>query len=138
MSDRPRSLRRIADFVDDLQASGRYTFAFREAVEVTGASAVAVRSAIRRLKEKGRVASPRREFYVIVPVEYRSPGCLPATGFVDFLMSFLGQPYYAGLLIAFDRMLWLNPTDNQGIRFLLPQIRAGERWEDHHGEGRRG
>ena len=31
----------------------------------------------------------------------------------------------------FERMLWLNPTDNQGIRFLLFQIRAGERWEDH-------
>lgn len=35
----------------------------------------------------------------------------------------------------FERMLWLNPTDNQGIRFVLPQIRAGEGWEDHHGEG---
>ena len=31
----------------------------------------------------------------------------------------------------FERILWLNPTDNPGIRFLLPQIRAGERWEDH-------
>jgi len=35
----------------------------------------------------------------------------------------------------FGRMLWLNPTDNQGIRFLLPQVRAGERWEDPHGDG---
>ena len=34
----------------------------------------------------------------------------------------------------FERMLWLNPTDNQGIRFLLPEVRAGERWEDHHGD----
>jgi len=32
----------------------------------------------------------------------------------------------------FERMLWLNPTDNQGIRFLLHQVRDGERWEDHH------
>lgn len=31
---------------------------------------------------------------------------------------------------VFERMLWLNPTDNQGIRFLLPQVRAGERWEE--------
>jgi len=30
----------------------------------------------------------------------------------------------------FERMLWLNPGDNQGIRFLLPQIRAGEPWKD--------
>ena len=34
---------------------------------------------------------------------------------------------------VFERMLWLNPSDNQGIRFLLPQVQAGERWEDHHG-----
>lgn len=30
----------------------------------------------------------------------------------------------------FERMLWLNPSDNQGVRFLLPAVRAGERWED--------
>lgn len=33
----------------------------------------------------------------------------------------------------FERMLWLNPTDNQGIRFMLPLIRAGERWDEHYG-----
>jgi hypothetical protein len=31
-------------------------------------------------------------------------------------------------------MLRPNPTDNQGIRFLLPEVRAGARWEDCHGE----
>jgi hypothetical protein len=31
---------------------------------------------------------------------------------------------------VFDRMLWMNPADNQGIRFLLPAARDGERWED--------
>jgi hypothetical protein len=32
---------------------------------------------------------------------------------------------------VFERMLWLDPGDNQGIRFLLPQVRAGDRWQDH-------
>jgi hypothetical protein len=31
---------------------------------------------------------------------------------------------------VFERMLWLNPTDNQGVRFLLPVLRAGDRWDD--------
>ncbi|MGH6689691.1 MAG: cytoplasmic protein, partial [Gammaproteobacteria bacterium] len=31
---------------------------------------------------------------------------------------------------VFDRMLWLNPSDNQGVRFLLPAVRAQNRWED--------
>lgn len=28
----------------------------------------------------------------------------------------------------FERMLWLNPSDNQGVRILLADIRAGRRW----------
>ncbi len=56
----------------------------------------------------------------------------------------------------FERMLWLNPpgwvvggsgggggsvlggwednpADNQGVRFILPEVRSGQRWEDQHG-----
>jgi hypothetical protein len=31
---------------------------------------------------------------------------------------------------VFTRMLWLNPTDNQGVRFLLDDVRSGVRWEN--------
>lgn len=31
---------------------------------------------------------------------------------------------------VFDRMLWLNPTDNQGARFILPDVRARNLWVD--------
>jgi hypothetical protein len=30
---------------------------------------------------------------------------------------------------VFDRMLWLNPTDNQGARFLLADMKAGKKWD---------
>jgi tetratricopeptide (TPR) repeat protein len=30
----------------------------------------------------------------------------------------------------FDRMLWLNPSDNQGVRFLMGDVRARIPWED--------
>ena len=30
---------------------------------------------------------------------------------------------------VFDRMLWLNPSDNQGARFLIGPVRAGAAWE---------
>ena len=30
----------------------------------------------------------------------------------------------------FTRMLWLNPTDNQGVRFLLGEIREGKVWHE--------
>jgi hypothetical protein len=29
---------------------------------------------------------------------------------------------------VFDRMLWLNPSDNQGVRFLIDEVRAGTAW----------
>jgi hypothetical protein len=29
----------------------------------------------------------------------------------------------------FNRMLWLNPSDNQGVRFLIEDVRAGASWE---------
>jgi len=30
----------------------------------------------------------------------------------------------------FDRMLWLNPSDNQGVRFLIDEVKAKTVWED--------
>jgi len=35
---------------------------------------------------------------------------------------------------VFRRMLWLNPSDNQGARFLLNEVRAGLAWDDCYGE----
>ena len=29
---------------------------------------------------------------------------------------------------ALDRMLWLNPSDNQGVRFILSAVQSGENW----------
>jgi hypothetical protein len=35
---------------------------------------------------------------------------------------------------VFDRMLWLNPSDNQGVRFLIDEVRAGAAWEERQVE----
>ena len=90
----------LAAWVDDLQSAGRYTFTRGELQRQPGRSAVAMDAALRRLKQKGRIQSLRRGFFVIVPVEYRTAGCPPATWFVADLMRFLGQPYYVGILSA--------------------------------------
>jgi predicted transcriptional regulator of viral defense system len=71
-----------------------------EAVAALGSSVVATRAALRRLKDKGVVATPYRGFHVIIPPEYRRLGCLPADQFVPELMKHLGQPYYVALLSA--------------------------------------
>ncbi len=35
-------------------------------------------------------------------------------------------PSDASVIGEFERMLWLNPTDNQGVRDVLPAVRADE------------
>ncbi len=93
-------LKSMTDFVEALQARGRYTFTRAEAMNDVTRSDLALGAALRRLKQKGRIASPRRGFYVIVPVEYRDAGCPPANWFIHDLMRFLSQPYYVGILSA--------------------------------------
>ncbi len=90
----------ISSYIDSLAARGRYHFTTAEAVAALGSSPVAARAAIRRLREKARLAMPFRGFHLIVPPEYRSLGCLPADQFVPQLMEHLGLAYYAGLLSA--------------------------------------
>lgn len=88
------------EWVEEHQASGRYVFT-REDIETgPGGSSVAVQTSLRRLKQKGRITSPRRGFYVVVPPEYRAAGCPPASWFIDDLMSHLDRRYYVGVLTA--------------------------------------
>ena len=96
MSSRPAMFR----WVEQLQSQGRYTFTRGEAEAETDRSFVAAQSALRRLKEQGRIVGPRRGFYVVVPPEYRAAGSPPASWFIDDLMRYLKQPYYVGLLSA--------------------------------------
>jgi predicted transcriptional regulator of viral defense system len=90
----------IRNFVSSLAVGGRYSFASREAQSALGVSPVAAKLALNRMAKQGGIASPARGFYVIVPPEYRSLGCLPADQFIPDLMKSLGQTYYAGLLSA--------------------------------------
>ncbi len=92
--------RNMAEWVESRQASGRYVFTREDAELGLGGSRVAVQTALRRLKQKGRIASPRRGFYVVVPSEYRAAGCPPASWFIDDLMRHLGLHYYVGVLTA--------------------------------------
>lgn len=90
----------IRNFVSSLAAGGRYFFASREAQTALGVSPAAAKLALNRMAKQGTIASPARGFYVIVPPEYRSLGCLPADQFIPALMKALGQTYYVGLLSA--------------------------------------
>jgi len=53
-----------------------------------------------RLKQSGAIVTPRRDFFVVVPREYRAAGCPPASQFIDDLMRHMGRRYSVGLLTA--------------------------------------
>lgn len=92
--------RRLEELVDVLQSQGRYTFTRAEALAALGTSAEAFKKAVQLLTRRRRLASPRRGFYVIVPLEYRVAGAPPASWYIDDLMRTVGAPYYVGVLSA--------------------------------------
>ena len=87
-------------FVTDLASRGIYHFTTSDLENTAGVSSVAARSALRRLAKNGDVVMPCRGFFLVLPPEYRTLGCLPADQFVPDLMEHIGQPYYAALLTA--------------------------------------
>lgn len=91
---------RAKDYIAELAARGQYHFTSDAAKAALGVSADATKLALNRLAKRGRIASPARGFYVIVPPEYRSLGCLPADQFIPELMAHKQLSYYVGLLSA--------------------------------------
>ena len=90
----------LEEFANDLRTNGRYTFTLAELRSRFELTDEALKKALQRLKKKKEVALVRKEFYVIVPPEYRSRGILPTTLFIADLMKFLGRNYYTALLNA--------------------------------------
>lgn len=89
-----------ADLLMDLQSQGRLAFTTEEARERLGLSPNAARVALARLLARKAIVSPFRGYYVIVPPEYRSLGCLPGEQFVPAYLDTRGAAYYVGLLSA--------------------------------------
>jgi hypothetical protein len=58
--------------------------------------AIAIKRAAGRLVGSGRLVAPRRGFFIIVPLEYKTAGGLPPSWFIDEFMRFHQQPYYVG------------------------------------------
>lgn len=90
----------LPEYVDRLQQSGRYTFTRQDVIRELPLSPVAIKRAAERLVAQGRLVAPRRGFFVVVPLEYKSAGAPPPSWFIDALMRFHASPYYVSLLSA--------------------------------------
>jgi len=115
---KPQSL---AEYVDNLQKRGRYTFSKLEVEQATGESGSPLKLSMWRLAKKHRIVIIRQGFYAIVPLEYSSAGSLPPEWFISDLMKFIGQPYYVGLLSA-AAILGAAHQQPQEFHVVVPKV----------------
>jgi predicted transcriptional regulator of viral defense system len=121
-------LRKLDNYVLNLQGDGRVSFTIGEALEELGISRPSFLKAAARLQKEKLLYSPRHGFYVAVPPQYRSWGSPPPAWYIDQLMQAKGRRYYVGLLKAAEYhgashqavMEFQVVTDKQ-----IPKIRAG-------------
>lgn len=119
----------LEKYIETLASRGQHHFTTGDAVKALCTTPVAVRAALRRSRQKGRIAAPLSGFHLIVPSEYRSLRCLPAEQFVPQLMDHLGKPYYVGMLSAaqFHGAAHQKPQEFQVVvRTNRPEIRCGQ------------
>ncbi len=89
-----------SELPEALIAEGRYWATAAELTALMGNTPSATRQAIARLRHQGRLFSPARGLYVMVPPEYRAWGAVPGEWFIDAMMKHLNRGYYVGFLTA--------------------------------------
>lgn len=91
----------LRDWALALPSQGQSTFTTAEArAAAEWASEAAVAAALDRAEADRLIASPVRGFHVVLPLEDRGTGAPSWRLFLDPLMTYLGMPYYVGLLTA--------------------------------------
>jgi len=94
----------IADWIEEQAPSGRYTFSKDDVRKFfPSTSAPAIDTALHRAVARGRIFSPCRGFYVVVPEEYRLWKAVPQEVYMDRMMQHLQRKYYVSLLSAAER-----------------------------------
>jgi predicted transcriptional regulator of viral defense system len=90
----------LENFLHTIRAHGRYSFTLEDLKKEFGLPYSTIKQTIYRLKIKTRIAQIRQGFFVIIPPEYSVLEILPTVMFIDSMMTYLGKPYYIGLLSA--------------------------------------
>ena len=90
----------LEKFVDDRLIPGRATFSREEAEAALGLTNEALAAALTRLVKRKRLASPRKEFFLILRPEDQSSGAPDPAQWIDPLLKFLGLDYRVSMLRA--------------------------------------
>lgn len=88
---------------DHLVGQGRYWVTTEEAADLLGRERRTAYPRLAELERAGKMFSPAKGLYVVVPPEYRSWGVVPADWFIDPMMRHLDRSYYVAFLSAAAR-----------------------------------
>lgn len=92
---------RLDTWVEGKLSLGKYSFSLAELrIAFPSLTAIAIKFALKRLTDKGKVVSIYKGFYQIIPPQYAGRGILPPSLFLDSLMQYLQRPYYLAILNA--------------------------------------
>lgn len=87
-------------YLDNLRSSGKHHFTFEQALNDLNVSVNSAKSGLYRLKKAGKLITPAKGLYVIIPPEHQPYGSIPAEELVPILMNHLKADYYVSLLSA--------------------------------------
>lgn len=90
----------FSDYLEKIRSTGKRCFTSDEIRQDLNLSADAARAGLYRLKKDGKLISPIRGLYVIVPPEHRSYGSIPAEELIPIMMKHINAEYYVALLSA--------------------------------------
>lgn len=91
----------LEKWVEQQLALGKYGFALPVLRnDFPDHSETALKSALKRLVDKGKILSVHKGYYLILPAQYAGKGILPPPLFLDAFMKYLDRPYYVALLNA--------------------------------------
>lgn len=91
---------KLEQYMENSLSQGRAYFLREEALEALGSSPESLNMALMRQARKGRLASPRQGFYLILRPEDRAFGAPDPARWIDPLMKFLQVDYRIALLRA--------------------------------------
>lgn len=110
------TIKHTSDYLRVLRSNGRYAFTIDDLIHHVPKPVKNLRKDLDRLREKGEIVNIRREFYTILPDEYRKMGALPVEFYIDELMKQLNKQYYVGLYSA---AMFLGAAHQQPQEFFV-------------------
>ncbi|KPL09557.1 MAG: hypothetical protein AMS26_22730 [Bacteroides sp. SM23_62] len=91
----------LLSWIEELLARGRIAFAYDDVKNAFPEKPEnALIQSLSRLSHKGKIVPVYKGFYLIISAEYANRKIIPPVQFIDYLMEYIGKPYYVGLLSA--------------------------------------